>query len=137
VRRDYDFYPTPAWATRELLKRVRICGVVLEPCVGDHDIATALTDQDGITNVLTNDLSNRYLKKQPDMSIHEVTRKQSFDVIVYLPFTGQVLTINIWAGSEESAKRKVIGNLGGEGAVRILAWKKMASQRNSEDCSHV
>ena len=71
------------------------------------------------------------------MSIHEVTRKQSFDVIVYLPFTGQVLTINIWAGSEESAKRKVIGNLGGEGAVRILAWKKMASQRNSEDCSHV
>jgi hypothetical protein len=42
VRRQNDFYPTPEWATSELLKRVSIRGNVFECCVGDGAIAKAL-----------------------------------------------------------------------------------------------
>lgn len=42
MRRKNDFYPTPEWATRELLDRVTIRGTVFEPCVGDGAIARAL-----------------------------------------------------------------------------------------------
>lgn len=42
MRRKNDFYPTPEWATRELLKQVPVRGVVVEPCVGDGAISKAL-----------------------------------------------------------------------------------------------
>lgn len=42
MRRKNDFYPTPDWATSELLKRVSIRGNVFECCVGDGAIAKAL-----------------------------------------------------------------------------------------------
>jgi len=44
MRRANDFYPTPAWATRELLARVAIKGAVIEPCMGDGAIARVLDD---------------------------------------------------------------------------------------------
>ncbi|KYC42053.1 hypothetical protein WA1_18805 [Scytonema hofmannii PCC 7110] len=42
TRRLNDFYPTPAWATQELIKRVPIIGVILEPCAGQMDISKRL-----------------------------------------------------------------------------------------------
>jgi hypothetical protein len=42
VRRANDFYPTPEWATLELLKHVSIRGTVFECCVGDGAIARPL-----------------------------------------------------------------------------------------------
>jgi hypothetical protein len=43
LRRDNDFYPTPAWATQELLRKIpQIGGYILEPCVGDGAIARVI-----------------------------------------------------------------------------------------------
>lgn len=42
VRRKNDFYPTPEFATQELLKSVEIMGGVLECCAGANDIARPL-----------------------------------------------------------------------------------------------
>lgn len=42
MRRDNDFYPTPEWATAELLKHVAISGAVLECCAGAGDMAKVL-----------------------------------------------------------------------------------------------
>lgn len=43
MRRVLDFYPTPEYATRELLRRVpQINGYILEPCVGDGAIARVI-----------------------------------------------------------------------------------------------
>lgn len=53
-RRAFDFYPTPEWATRELLKRTGIGGFVFEPCVGQWDIANALAGR--VRHLDTNDL---------------------------------------------------------------------------------
>lgn len=59
MRREHDFYPTPGWATRELLKRGWVIGRVLEPCVGAGDIARELIGQPYIDSVMTNDLDRR------------------------------------------------------------------------------
>ncbi len=42
VRRERDFYETPPWMTRALVKYVDIQGSIFEPCVGDHSILNAL-----------------------------------------------------------------------------------------------
>lgn len=59
MRREHDFYPTPSWATKELLKRIPVGGMVLEPCVGEHDIALPLNMDDRVLGVLTNDLDRQ------------------------------------------------------------------------------
>lgn len=53
TRRAHDFYPTPSWATRELLNRVDINGTVLEPCVGAGDMTRELA---AVGQLRTNDL---------------------------------------------------------------------------------
>lgn len=60
MRRPHDFYPTPSWATSELLKRIHVRGVVLEPCVGKGDIARVLLKDQGIVAVPTNDLDRAH-----------------------------------------------------------------------------
>ncbi len=55
-RRPLDAYFTPTWATQELLKRVRITGMVLEPCVGDGAISDVLRESG--CRVITNDLDH-------------------------------------------------------------------------------
>lgn len=45
MRRKNDWYPTPAWATKELLRHVSVTGSVLECCAGDGAIADALGGQ--------------------------------------------------------------------------------------------
>jgi hypothetical protein len=55
MRRKNDFYPTPAWATQELLNRVLIQGRVFECCVGDGAMSSVLEKEPGIS-VFTNDI---------------------------------------------------------------------------------
>lgn len=54
ARREWDYYPTPSWMVRALLRRVTPCRV-LEPCSGYNAIADALREV-GIGSV-TNDLN--------------------------------------------------------------------------------
>jgi hypothetical protein len=42
MRRKNDFYPTPEWATEELIRTVPIYGGILECCAGDGSIADVL-----------------------------------------------------------------------------------------------
>jgi hypothetical protein len=41
-RQDQEFYPTPAWVTEALLRRVRLPKGVWEPCCGDGAMAQVL-----------------------------------------------------------------------------------------------
>lgn len=59
ARRPNDFYPTPEWATHELLSQVEIRGSVLECCAGAGDIASPLR-RSGLM-VITNDIDGRHL----------------------------------------------------------------------------
>lgn len=58
MRRDLDAYFTPTSATEQLAKRVRLTGVVCEPCVGEHAIAEVLR-RESITRLITNDLDRK------------------------------------------------------------------------------
>jgi len=55
ARRDFDYYPTPAWMTHALIKRYCVLDVV-EPCSGYDAIADVLRDVNG-TDVVTSDLN--------------------------------------------------------------------------------
>lgn len=39
-----DFYPTPAWGTRALLRHIKFDGPILEPCCGDGAMAEVLKE---------------------------------------------------------------------------------------------
>lgn len=56
IRRAFDYYPTPAWMTLALIKRVPVCGYVLEPCSGQNAIANVIRGRAGVLYVETNDL---------------------------------------------------------------------------------
>ena len=60
-RRENDFYPTPAWATKLLIARANIprgC-TVLEPCAGDGAIANVIKKyHNGL--VITNDIDRQW-----------------------------------------------------------------------------
>jgi hypothetical protein len=59
ARRANDFYPTPAWATQELLRHVNIRGSLFECCVGKGDIANVLRSEIG-PMVVTNDIDKAH-----------------------------------------------------------------------------
>jgi hypothetical protein len=59
ARRKHDFYPTPSWATEELLKRTLIQGRVFECCVGDGAISKVLEQEPGVS-VVTNDIDRAH-----------------------------------------------------------------------------
>jgi hypothetical protein len=56
MRREHDFYPTPGWATSELLKRVPVEGDVFEPCVGRGDILRELAECPRVRSIGDNDI---------------------------------------------------------------------------------
>lgn len=69
MRRKHDFYPTPGWATLELLNRIPISGALLEPCVGGGDIADPLEEHvvhGGASRLRTNDLDQRWVADSHD-----------------------------------------------------------------------
>jgi predicted RNA methylase len=41
-RQERDFYPTPAWVTEALLRRIRLAQTIWEPCCGDGVMARVL-----------------------------------------------------------------------------------------------
>jgi hypothetical protein len=55
-RRELDFYPTAAWATKVLLAHADVRGVVREPCHGAGDITKVLLASPKIVAVETNDV---------------------------------------------------------------------------------
>lgn len=57
VRRAFDYYPTPAWMTQALIKRVHPFDV-LEPCAGDGAIARVFVADR--KRVFTNDIDPRW-----------------------------------------------------------------------------
>lgn len=60
MRRENDFYPTPGFATRELVRRIPIRGNVFEPCVGAGDILRELETCPRIRSLATNDLDRTH-----------------------------------------------------------------------------
>ncbi len=54
-RRAYDFYETAPWQTETLLRHQPICGVVLEPCIGDQSITRVIEAQCDVAG-LSNDI---------------------------------------------------------------------------------
>lgn len=54
-RRQNDFYPTPSWATEELIRRVPIYGGILECCSGEGAIADVLETMSNV-KVWCNDI---------------------------------------------------------------------------------
>lgn len=73
-RRLHDFYPTPAWATQELLARVpQISGTILECCSGDGAIASVLSSQ---CQVVTNDID---VYRNSDLHFDAADQKQWID----------------------------------------------------------
>jgi len=57
ARHPLDFYSTPAWMTRALLRRLTFRpSYVLEPCAGQGAIADVLRQQPNVLHVETNDL---------------------------------------------------------------------------------
>lgn len=71
VRREFDYYPTPAWMTRALLRRVHPF-YVFEPCAGDGAIANVIGG-----DVITNDIDPRWLAH-----FHlDMTRSDSWDLV--------------------------------------------------------
>ena len=60
TRRAFDWYPTPAGATRALMARVPLDGPILECCSGDGAIATVLAER---FRVDTNDIDGRHLTR--------------------------------------------------------------------------
>jgi hypothetical protein len=57
MRRVNDFYPTPEWATKELMRVVPAQGRILECCAGEGDIAKVLNQQHGV-DVFSNDIDS-------------------------------------------------------------------------------
>lgn len=61
MRRALDAYPTEKRVTLGLLERVPICGLVLEPCAGEGQMAEVLAGQ-GTCTVLQNDIDPAYAR---------------------------------------------------------------------------
>lgn len=78
ARRDEDFYRTPGWMTRALLRRIRLRADwrIFEPCCGDGAIVAELPDH---LLVVTNDLVIRE-PFVPDFDL-DATKTESWDEV--------------------------------------------------------
>lgn len=56
TRHPLNFYESPSWFTTELLRHVRLSGVIGEPCVGHGAIATLLQAWPDTQRIWTNDV---------------------------------------------------------------------------------
>lgn len=65
-----DFYPTPPWGTRALLRYVEFTGHILEPCCGDGAMAEVLKETG--QEITASDIINRgYGSERDFLSIQE------------------------------------------------------------------
>lgn len=76
ARRDEDFYATPGWMTRALLRRIFIPATasIIEPCAGDGAIVRELNDW----RVLTNDIIAR--PPLNPLCMHDARSKKAWQV---------------------------------------------------------
>ncbi len=74
TRRAFDYYPTPAWMTKALLRRMRPFDV-LEPCSGENAITDVLRAA-GVETVYTNDLD----PSRPAKTHLDMTRRDSWEL---------------------------------------------------------
>ncbi|MBG1268321.1 hypothetical protein [Nostoc sp. WHI] len=56
TRHPLNFYESPSWFTTELLRRVKLSGVIGEPCVGHGAIASLLRAWPDTQRIWTNDI---------------------------------------------------------------------------------
>lgn len=84
MRRQHDFYETPAWMTRALMRRIHVYDV-LEPCAGDGAIAKVLKAEG--RRVVTNDVDE---SRQTDFHL-DMTQRESWEMLTY-PFPTRRLT---------------------------------------------
>jgi hypothetical protein len=74
VRVPLDFYETPTWQTRVLMKHVHIAGRCYEPCVGNAAIIDAMQG-DGVSRYwITNDIDPHW----PADSHHDATSEAAW-----------------------------------------------------------
>ncbi|MBW4690047.1 MAG: hypothetical protein KME40_34445 [Komarekiella atlantica HA4396-MV6] len=74
-RHPLNFYESPSWFTTELLRHVRLSGVIGEPCVGHGAIASLLQAWPYTTRVWTNDIDPN---KTADY-YYDATQKESWE----------------------------------------------------------
>ncbi len=74
-----DFYVTPAWGTRALLKHETFSGVILEPCCGNGAMSEVLKEHGN--KVVSSDLHDRGYGKVADF----FSFKKSIDNVVTNP----------------------------------------------------
>ena len=72
ARKKHDFYPTPSWATEKLYERLRLPGIIGEPCSGAGDMANVLRRHN---RIWTNDIDRTH----PADSHHDLTDPASWD----------------------------------------------------------
>lgn len=82
ARRAFDYYPTPAWMTMALLKRVHVFDV-LEPCAGEGAIVDALR-ANSVTIVATNDID----PARPAQFHLDATLRESWMALSPPPYDG-------------------------------------------------
>jgi hypothetical protein len=81
MRRPYDFYPTPTWATEHLLDALPFLlgkGIVLEPCCGALDIVRPIEQRNRA--IFTCDIDGQHA---PDL-VADMTRRDSWDAAVQI-----------------------------------------------------
>lgn len=59
-----DFYPTPIWGTKALMKHEKFKGTILEPCCGEGDMSKILKTEGN--KVISYDLYDRGFGRQKD-----------------------------------------------------------------------
>jgi hypothetical protein len=74
-RHPLNFYESPSWFTTELLRHVKLSGVIGEPCVGHGAIASLLRVWPDTKQVWTNDID---LNKQADYHL-DATLSESWE----------------------------------------------------------
>lgn len=74
TRRQFDYYKTPSWMTRALIRRVRPFDV-LEPCSGEGAIVDVLKAE-GVERIYTNDLD----RSRPSKTHLDMTQRDSWEV---------------------------------------------------------
>lgn len=124
VRREFDYYPTPAWMTRALLRRCSVFDV-LEPCSGDGAISNVLIAA-GL-KVITND----YDELRPSQFHLDMTLRQSWEALTY-PFTSNRThwgVTNVPFNLADQIVPLAVDRLHGFASILRLSWLEPTASR--------
>src|SRR3954449_2910084 len=88
-RQDRDFYPTPAWVTAALLRRIRLPNGIWAPCCGDGALVRVLESHGHI--VVGRDLVDRGYGERGRHFLDETRLPDDVTAIVTNPPYGRML----------------------------------------------